>query len=399
MNIGIASPCDISCFTPFFGEDAIKIINRNFYKNSAPAVNTLILSFIQAGHYVRIFTLSKETFTLKGHGIDIYGIEICNHYPIKYLWGDFINAKAIQKIMQDHIADLDVINAHWTYAYAFASAHFTEKLPVFCTVRDWASYIWEIESLKNKITWSFRYVMNELVFQKKGIHFIANSPYTAALVKKKCKIDVPVIPNSIDASFITNGEHVNPDHLEILCISSSNDQRKNVKTLLLAFKKFINKYPSAKLSLIGSPFTEKESIAQRWKKRGLLNGVALVGAVDHARLKKYLDKASLFVTPSLEETFGNTLLESMARKVPVVAGKNSGAVPYVLDQGKAGFLCDVSSADDLAQSIEFVYTHPYTAKQVARYAYGMLAKNYLASKVQSHYIELYKKVIRWEEAV
>src|SRR5690606_32710671 len=116
---------------------------------------------------------------------------------------------------------------------------------------------------------------------------------------------------------------------------------------LLAFQQLLIKYPDAHLSLIGSPFTEKSTRVQEWANKGLLKQVSLIGRVNHDELTIYLDRARIFVTPSIEETFGNTLLEAMARKVPIVAGKDSGAIPYVLEKGRAGFLCDVTNCNNL----------------------------------------------------
>ena len=101
-----------------------------------------------------------------------------------------------------------------------------------------------------------------------------------------------------------------------------------------AFGLFRQKFPNAILQLVGAPFIEGEPIIEKWKRQNLLQQVILVGSVKHDKLIEYIDQATLFITPSLEETFGNTLLESIVRKVPVIGGINSGAVPYVLQYGE-----------------------------------------------------------------
>lgn len=391
MKIGITSPCDLSVFYSFFSNENKKILKRNHYTNCAPAVNTLILSFLNRGYFVRIFTLANENFFVKGDQIEIYGVKNYDRYPIKFLWGSFITARHIKKVIKNNILDLDVLHGHWTYACTYAALAYTKQIPVFCTVRDWTSYIWTIESLKNKITWSFLYLMNELVFKNKEIHFIANSPYTHARIKKKYKLDVPIISNPIKQTFITDKEHFSPDNLEILCISSSNDKRKNIITLLHAFQILLKKYDNARLSLIGPPFNDDQPIIQNWKNKGLLINVHLIGEVNHDKLKDYLDKTTLFVTPSLEETFGNTLLEAMARKVPIVAGQNSGAVPYVLDDGKAGYLCNVNNAEEIAENIDYIYTNKEECKQKVEHAFNRVKSLYLDDSITQQHIKLYSK--------
>lgn len=395
MNIGIASPLDISCLTPYLNRDSDKeLIIDNSFNSVATSVHTLIFSLIEEGHYVKIFTLSKNnSFIIKGKGIEIHGVKRYNRYPIKYLWADFINASLLRKNIKNHLSDLDVLHANWTYSYAWAASFYTRELPVFCTVRDWASYIWKIESLKNKITWSFKVLMNNLVFKNYGIHFISNSPYTAAKIKEKYNISTPIIPNPIKDSFLKLDDPLYPKNLELVCVSSSNDRRKNVKTLLLAFRCLKKKYPDANLSLIGSPFVKGNEIIELWRSEGLLKNVNLVGSVKHDELKRYFDKARIFVTPSLEETFGNTLLESIARKVPVVAGQYSGAIPYVLHHGKAGFLCDVSNVDALYTTILEVHEDEVKIKKVVNDAYKILLSEYLGKDICKKHVLLYKQYI------
>lgn len=393
MRIGIVINADTTTLLPFIEkEEEKKIIRENCSPNGAVAVNTLIHSFIMHGHFVRIFTVAKKQFVIKTPKLDIYATTPYNKYPVKYLWGIFKTAKNLECIIENNISDLDVLHAHWTYEYAFASSKFTNKIPVFCTVRDIASYIWKIESLKNKITWTFKVLMNNLVLHDRQIHFIANSPYTALAIKQKFNIIAPVIPNSIKDSFVNKDRHIPPKEFRILCISSSNDKRKNIKTLLYAFKDFVYKYPKSTLLLIGPPFVETNRTIQKWRKQGLLEKVNLIGRVQHDELIKYIDNCSVVANPSLEETFGNTILETIVRKVPVVGGINSGAVPYVLHNGKAGYLCDVSKPEEIFRALEHILHTPQEVQQKVEDAYKIILSEYSEDIVCKKHILVYKQL-------
>lgn len=395
MRIGIISMVDISTFLPFFEEKEDKILlESNCYPNAAPAVNTLILSFLKAGHFVRIFTIANNSFKIQSQNLEIHTVTAYQKYPWKYLWGVYKNAYSLKVLLKDRLDDLDVLHAHWTYDFAYAASYYSKQIPVICTVRDWASYIWKIESAKNKITWCFKYIINGMVFQQEDIHFVANSPYTAQLIEKKYHKTVPIIPNSIKSSFIRTDSHLQSNKLNILCISSSNDKRKNIKNLLKAFGLFRQKFPNAILQLVGAPFIEGEPIIEKWKRQNLLQQVILVGSVKHDKLIEYIDQATLFITPSLEETFGNTLLESIVRKVPVIGGINSGAVPYVLQYGEAGFLCDVSNPNSICSTLEYVCTNPQEVNKVVQRAYQIITTKYNDSTICDQYISLYTKSIK-----
>lgn len=394
MRIGIIIDIDSTTLLPYLTNEKDKDLVRKYGRMlAAPAVNTLIDSFLKAGHFIRIFTVLSEEFVIKTSQIEVFSIKGYSKYPIKYLWKPFINANRLRHLISGKLNDLDVLHAHWTYEFAYAAAYFDKEIPVFCTVRDCASYIWKIESLKNKIPWTFNLIMNNLVFRHRDIHFIANSPYTAKMVKRIHKLDLPIIPNSIKDSFIKNENHENPKKFKILCISSSNDKRKNVITLLKAFSLFRIKHSEVCLQLIGAPFVSGEKIIEKWRKIGLLEGVELIGKIQHDLLTKYIDNCSVFVTPSLEETFGNTILESIVRKVPVIGGRNSGAVPYVLHNGAAGYLCDVTSSQNICDTIDFVYNHPQEAQLKALDAFNIILSEYSEDIICSKHIELYNSVL------
>ena len=390
MRIAIVSNTDISVFSDYFSEESDKIIlQTNKLHNYAPAVDTLILSFLKSGCFVRVFTLAKSNFIIKTPKIEIFGIEFYNKYPVKFLWGDFINSKNIAKQLQCNLNDIDILHAQWTYYYAYACKDFVDELPVFCSVRDWTPIIWSMESLKNKLTWTFRLIMNELVLRNKKMIFIANSDYTAQLLKRKLKIDVPVIHNSIKDEFLNHNDNLNSNTNNILCISSSNDKRKNIECLLYAFRKTLLKYPDIKLNLIGSPFVENQNKIIKWKKKGLLRNVNLLGSIPHNNLISYYNDSFLFITPSLEETFGNTVLEAMARKIPVIAGDKSGALPYVLDNGRAGFLCDVKSSISIAKTIESVIENRVDANARAEYAYIRVYSEFNQNVAVQKHLDIY----------
>ena len=129
------------------------------------------------------------------------------------------------------------------------------------------------------------------------------------------------------------------------------DKRKNYTRLLYAFKNFCKEHPNATLYLIGS-YNSNHPIYKYWEKERLLQNVTLLGFIDHEKLIELLDKASVLIHPSLEESFGNTLLEGIARRIPVIGGEKSGAVPYVLGHGKYGILCNVEDTKDIQEAME-----------------------------------------------
>ena len=375
MRIGVFTRLGADSIMRFFCTREKKILSNNLSPIGGPAVNTLIVGFLAKGHFVRVFTRATSDFYIKGDNIEVVGVKNNDNYLVKYTVGCFVDTFRMKRAIENKIHDLDVLHAHWSYEEA------------------WAPLIWKFESAKNKITWSFRVLLNELVLRQKKVEFVANSPYTANLAKRKLKKEVPMIPNPISPSFLKSDSHVNPLTFTVLCISSSNDKRKNIPTLLKGFQLFLRKNNNARLQIIGEPFTLDNECCKAWDAQGLLKSVELLGLQKHDDLKCFLDNCSVFITPSLEETFGNTLIEAFARRVPVIGGEKSGAVPYVLGQGEFGYLCDVSDAQSVAAAIYEVYSNPSESLLIAEKAYMNVETRYVSNKICDEHIELYNKAI------
>src|SRR5690606_13184327 len=67
--------------------------------------------------------------------------------------------------------------------------------------------------------------------------------------------------------------------------------------------------------------------------------------------------ADVFAFPSTTETLGLVALESMASGVPVV-GADAGGIPFVIDEGRTGFLVQPGDADALTDRLEQLIGDP-----------------------------------------
>jgi glycosyltransferase involved in cell wall biosynthesis len=77
--------------------------------------------------------------------------------------------------------------------------------------------------------------------------------------------------------------------------------------------------------------------------------VALVGELDTAGLDECYDRADVFVSASLQETYGMAVAEALARGLPVVS-TTTGAVPDLVG-ADAGLLAPVGDIDALAGAL------------------------------------------------
>lgn len=128
------------------------------------------------------------------------------------------------------------------------------------------------------------------------------------------------------------------------------------------------------------------------KKENLLQGITFCGMLDHKSLIKEIDTSTCLIHPSLEETFGNILLEGMARCLPVIGGMNSGAVPFVLGKGEFGILCDVNDVNSIVNAMKMSEDTSKCACLVQK-ATDNLIKNYRSDSITYQHLALYEKYI------
>lgn len=397
MNIGIVAYINPSEFKEYF-DDSVKLPNIN---RGASAVNTITLGLLKAGENITIissYPSKGSTQHFYGKNISIHLVSTYNSFPKSNVIEKYYMINRIKKELSLHIDSLDIIHTHWTYDFAMACSYFSNIKPLVCTIRDWAPIIKKYEKGHRKLLW---YLIQERLFKKvlsnRNIHFIANSRYIFELMKKTYpQNECNIIENPIKKEFILQNRESYPASPIIISISQDlMDLRKNYTKLLEAFCIFRKTNPDAKLYLVGA-FNKNHVIFKSWERNNLLNGVNFLGFINHDHLIKLLDKASMLIHPSLEESFGNTLLEGMARRIPVIGGKNSGAVPYVLGHGKYGYLADVTDVEDILATIT-IASKEANNKNIINNATSYLLKNMNEEVISMRHITLFEEILRYKE--
>lgn len=88
-----------------------------------------------------------------------------------------------------------------------------------------------------------------------------------------------------------------------------------------------------------------------------------------------------------------TLIEAMARRTPVVGGRRSGAVPWVLDGGAAGVLTDVRASLDIAASIVAVLSDHALWRRYSEAGHRRARQHFASSRVVEEYLDAYDRLL------
>ena len=395
MNIGIAAPCNPSEFIDYYySRDDVPSFNL-----TASSIHSIIRGLLKCGHNVVVFTSSidiNHNLVYEGEHIKVFVLTrkiICKKIGVI---DRFYMVSRLKKIIKANIHSLDVLHAHWTYDYALACAEYSKLLPVFCTIRDWCPYLLKVynKTIGEKIYWRVSYWVFRTVIYNQNINFIANSEYTYnCFLQFVSGKKIPIIYNSIREEFLKGENKEYPKTPVFIAISTFlDDPRKNMLTLLKAFKKYNAEVPESKLLLVGQ-YKQDSDFIKQCKIDDLLVNVKLEGLVPHEKLIYLIDSTSILIHPSLEETFGNILLEGMARKVPIIAGMNAGAVPFILKQGKYGCLCDVKKEVEIYNSICMIMNDEVYRNLLVENAFNYLKNNYLDEIIVEKHISLYESIL------
>jgi glycosyltransferase involved in cell wall biosynthesis len=181
-------------------------------------------------------------------------------------------------------------------------------------------------------------------------------------------------------------KYVIPQDMKILLFVGRLHPEKGVPTLLKALKRVQEENTLLLMIYSFSAYKlEYESLSERL---GISKKIRFIGYVPHNELPSFYNIADVCILPSIREQWSNTIMESMACETPIIA-TNVGANPYLVEDGKSGFLIQPNDNENLAQKINFVFGNPILIKTITQSALTEI----IAYDV-NNIGELYKTVIK-----
>jgi glycosyltransferase involved in cell wall biosynthesis len=360
----------------------------------ATAPNLLVMELLKRGHTVSVFTLTKdlkddEEFVVHGKNLTVY----YGAYRRRVRDSALSFFKRERAFLKRKILKVkpEVLHAHWQYEYAWAALDTNFRTIVTC--RD--SPI-KILLLHKDIYRTIRLLM-ALIVLRKAQHLIATSEYLRRELKKLgIKKQIEVIPNFepewlFQLPIAQSRDLARP---KIAMINNGFGKRKNAENGIRAFQIFRKSRPLAELHLYGIDY-EENGVAHNWaKNNNCFQKVFFHGKMEFVDLMYELKEFTLLLHPSREETFGNTLIESMAVGTPVVGGKRSGAVPWVIGEDqKAGILADVDNPESMAHAISKVLSDNARYLIYCRNARRRAYENFSSEKVVNKYERMYSSCL------
>lgn len=197
---------------------------------------------------------------------------------------------------------------------------------------------------------------------RRAAHVTAVSRDLAARIEELVPgLAISVIPMGVDSTAF------HPDFIdqdirqrhnitgEFLLFVGRLSEKKGVCYLLEAMPRVVERFPDAKLLVVGKGELEDE-LRDLAGRLALADQVVFAGAIPNHELPAYYATADVFVGPSIKcsggdtEGFGLTFVEAGLSGCLVI-GTRTGGIGDIIEHGETGFLVEMRDAEALAEVI------------------------------------------------
>ncbi|MFD1946460.1 glycosyltransferase family 4 protein [Nocardioides aestuarii] len=349
-------------------------------------VNLLARALIDRGHHVTLLTCSPAVTELnwwRSDAMDVGIVPWRARARDRALTGFATEIRYLRKAALE--SRVDVLHAHWTYEYALAALG--TQTPTVVTIHDapWAVLRHHRDAYR-----VIRLLM-ALRVRLRSPRLTAVSPYVGNQWQRSMGGSgrITVVPNIAHGY---TGEPVGRVTGRILTVGNS-DPLKNVADALKAFQLARRSAPELTMRLVGPGLEADGALARSISASRGVAGIEFLGSLTHDALMTEMASAQLLLHPSLEEAQCMVLNEALASGLTIIAGEESGGVPWSLANGAAGMLVDVTSPIDMADAILHLTRAPQARQALRMEGLKLAADRYSASAVASAYITVYEEIL------
>jgi glycosyltransferase involved in cell wall biosynthesis len=239
------------------------------------------------------------------------------------------------------------------------------------------------------------------VYNELKPHFITCSNWLAKTAKSSSLLkdyNVTAIPNPIDVDVYKPldkkairkklGLSENKKYI-LFGTLNINEERKGFKKLVdalnILFARQENLKADTELLIYGTASGDETKMLP-----AKVNSFGRIADTQH--LVECYNAADVFVAPSLEDNLPNTVMESLACGVPVVAF-NIGGMPDMIEHNLNGYLAEPFSTDDFAEGIKLLLNDQQNRKKLSAQAREKVLGNYQPFIVAARYQNIYNKML------
>jgi glycosyltransferase involved in cell wall biosynthesis len=211
-------------------------------------------------------------------------------------------------------------------------------------------------------------------------YYLEGSPYAADSVVPYGS-DLPEVVQDEPVEDVRRRFSIGENDLVLLAVQRLV-RDKRVDLLLPMLEKLNDDQIAATLVIVGDG-SERIALESETKSRGLQN-VRFTGRVSRAQLAALYRTADVFVTHSVDETFGVMLAEAMSMGLPIVAPRAT-CIPLVVRDGRDGTLFEPYDIEEFAQQVERLCSDRSLREEIGRAGQMRAAREFSWDTVSEAY--------------
>ncbi len=173
-------------------------------------------------------------------------------------------------------------------------------------------------------------------------------------------------------------------------------EKKGFACAIEAVARILPRYPGIRFTIAGDGELRGrlQSLIERL---GVGGNIRLIGEQSHEAVIAWLERAHLFLAPSVtaadgdQEGIPNAIKEAMACGLPVVSSTHSG-IPELVEHGVSGLLAPERDVEQLAAHLQYLLDHPECWPQMGRAARRRVEEQFDAGKLNAELVALYEAV-------
>lgn len=175
------------------------------------------------------------------------------------------------------------------------------------------------------------------------------------------------------------------------------EHRKGTLTLLEAVPEMVAEHPDLRIHIVGKDRPHapegkffKAYFAEHYP--DYTDNVIFHGFVADEDIDGFYNDATLFVVPSVYESFGLIYVEAMMKALPVVAS-SGGGIPEVVQHGTTGLLCEPYNASQVAASVNQLLADNALRNEYAKASVRVFESDFTADIMADRTLANYSKVV------
>lgn len=325
-----------------------------YYSNGLPASTwserylNIFDSIVVIGRIVRGEDIDRKTLS-SCEGVIFHCTEIGVN-PIEL----FTKRQALEQFIENEVKQVDFVIARLALSlFGAIAVKYAQKyrIPYVCEVvaNVWDS-IWNYSFAGKIVAPYFEYLAKKTVWQSDYTIYVTQS-YLQEEYPTKGKaigisnVDLKEVNDGVLKQRLKKIEQTDCKHLLFCTIAAVDVKFKGQEYMIKAIKELKKHGYTIKYILIGGG--NQNRLKKIARSCDVEKDVIFTGAIEHSQIFELLDKADVYIQPSLQEGLPRAMIEALSRGLPAIGFRTAGIPELISDK----YVCKRKSVRDICKCI------------------------------------------------